>query len=245
MRGAVLATAILVTVFLTVPLAQFGAVKANPEYFFCSPAIGIVSPSFGKIYQETSIPIKVDVLTWGTNRRYVDIYYSLDGGSNITLGITTYEGSTSISGTGTLVNLTDGYHTVEAYSTDTQGRILSDSIRFRVDATAPKITNLSVNNTDSGDRLLSFTVDEEASWVGYSLDNQANLTITGDVVLRDLSFGSHNVTVYAEDSAGNIGASETLFLTIEPFPTTLIIASVITVAVISVGLLIYFKKRKH
>ena len=33
--------------------------------------------------------------------------------------------------------------------------------------------------------------------------------------------------------------------TLEPFPTTLVIASVITVAVISVGLLVYFKKRKH
>jgi nitrous oxidase accessory protein len=33
--------------------------------------------------------------------------------------------------------------------------------------------------------------------------------------------------------------------TLEPFPTTLVIASVITVAVISVGLLLYFKKRKH
>jgi hypothetical protein len=226
------------------PLAQFGAVEAN-TYFFCSPAIGIVSPSPGNPYQETSIPIKVDVLTWGTNRRYVDIYYSLDGGSNITLDITTYEGGTSISGTGTLVNLTDGYHTMEAYSTDTQGRILSDSITFRVDATAPKISNLSVNNTDSGERILSFSVDSEASWVGYSLDNQANVTVAGDVVLGDLSFGSHNVTVYAEDSAGNMGASETLFFTIEPFPTTLIIATVITIAVVGIVLLLYFKKRKH
>jgi len=31
----------------------------------------------------------------------------------------------------------------------------------------------------------------------------------------------------------------------EPFPTTLIVASVITVAVVAIGLLIYFKKRKH
>ena len=31
----------------------------------------------------------------------------------------------------------------------------------------------------------------------------------------------------------------------EPFPTTLIIASIITVAVFSIGLLVYFKKRKR
>ena len=51
---------------------------------------------------------------------------------------------------------------------------------------------------------------------------------------------------YAEDSAGNMGASETLFFTIsespEPFPTTLVVASVITVVVVGIGLLFYFKK---
>ena len=176
------------------------------------------------------------------------IYYSLDGGSNITLDIITYEGSTSISGTGTIVNLTGGYHTIEAYSTDTQGRIISDSTTFLVDDIAPKITNLSVNITDSGDRLLCFTVDAvgaEASWVGYSLDNQANVTVTGDVVLGDLSFGSHNVTVYANDTVGNMGASETLFFTVEPFPIIPVVAGIGITASVGVGLLVYFKKRKQ
>jgi hypothetical protein len=250
-RWAVLATATLATVFLMAALAQFGVVEANPGIppgIFDDPTINIDSPRLyqgGKIYQETSIPIEVDVLPWMSARRFVDIYYSLDGGSNITLGITTYETSTGIFGRGTLDNLTDGYHTLEAYSTDTQGNIISDSITFLVDATAPKITNLSINNTDSGDRLLSFTVDSEARWVGYSLDNQANVTVTGDVVLGDLSFGSHNVTVYAEDAAGNMGASETLFFTVEPFPTIPVVAGIGITASVGVGLLVYFKKRKH
>lgn len=42
------------------------------------------------------------------------------------------------------------------------------------------------------------------------------------------------------DGASNNGTDKT-----EPFPTTLIIASVITVAVVSIGLLVYFKKCKH
>ena len=182
-----------------------------------------------------------------SNRRFVDIYYSLDGGSNITLVITTYETSTGIFGKGTLDNLTDCYHTMKAYSHDTQGNIISDSITFLVDATATKITNLSVNNTDSGDRLLSFTVDTETSWVGYSLDNQANVTIIDEVVLKDLLVGSHNVTVYAEDAAGNMGASETIYFTIaEPFPTSLVMASSVTVAavVIVLSVLLYRIKRR-
>ncbi len=250
MRWAVLATAILVTVCLMVSFPQFGAVKANPGPFEC-PTIHIDSPRLyqgGKIYREASIPIKVDVHPWWSPRKFVDIYYSLDGGSNITLAITTYETSTAISGIGTLDNLTDGYHTVEAYSTDTQGNTISDSISFLVDATPPKITDLSVNITDSSDRLLYFTVDAvdaEASWVGYSLDKKANVTVTGDVVLGDLPFGSHNVTVYANDTVGNMGASETLFFTVEPFPIIPVVAGIGTTASVGIGLLVYFKKRKR
>ncbi|MCW4007225.1 MAG: hypothetical protein NWF09_00835 [Candidatus Bathyarchaeota archaeon] len=213
--------------------------------FFNAPRIGKVSPRPGKIYPGINVPIKVDVLTWGSNIRFVDIYYSLDGGSNITLSTITYESSTSISGIGTLVNLTDGYHTLEAYSTDVQGNIISDSITFLVNATAPKITNPSISITDSGYRLLSFTVDTEASWVGYSLDNQANVTITGDIILGDLPFGPHNVTIYANDTAGNMGASETLFFTVAPFPIIPVIVGIGATACVGVVMLRYFKKHKR
>jgi hypothetical protein len=114
-----------------------------------------------------------------------------------------------------------------------------------VDTTPPKISNLTVNSRDSVDRLLSFAVDEEARWVGYSLDNQSNVTVIDDAVLGGLPFGSHNVTVYAEDAVGNIGASETLFFTVEPFPMTLVIVTLITVVIVSSGLLFYFKKRTY
>ena len=241
------ATVILVTVFLTVTLVQFGAVEANPGILFNpEPSINIVSPNGVKICLETSIPIEVIVYPWGSNRKFVDIYYSLDGGSNTTLSITTYENSTNIRGLGTLANLTDGYHTLEAYSTDTQGNTISDLVIFLVDTVAPEIANLSVNNTDSGDRLLSFTVDTAIRWVGYSLDNQDNVTVYADyAVLGDLPFGSHNVTVYAADKAGNVGTSETLFFTVEPFPTIPVVAGIGTIASVGVVLLAYFKKRKH
>jgi len=249
------ATAVLVTVFLMATFAQRGVAEADIPFddpgisdgSLYDPDVNIDSPSLypEEIYQETSIPIEVGVFPRYTSRKFVDIYYSLDGGPNITLSINTYETSSGIFGKGTLDNLTDGYHTVEAYSTDTQGNIISDSVTFRVDATAPKIANLSVKNTDSGDRLLSFNVDETARWVGYSLDNQANVTVTGDVVLGDLPFGSHNVTVYANDTAGNMGASETFFFTVEPFPTIPVLAGIGITASVGVGLVVYFKKRKH
>ena len=57
---------------------------------------------------------------------------------------------------------------------------------------------------------LTFTVNETTSWIGYSLDGQANVTITGNTNLAGLSLGPHSVVVYANDTAGNMGSSETV-----------------------------------
>jgi hypothetical protein len=84
----------------------------------------------------------------------------------------------------------------------------------------------------------------------YSLDGLDNVTVAGNTTLAGLSIGEHNVTVFATDEVENTGASETVFFTIaepaEPFPTTMLIAPIASVAVASaLGMLVYFKKRKH
>jgi nitrous oxidase accessory protein NosD len=94
---------------------------------------------------------------------------------------------------------------------------------------------------------LLFTVDKQVNWMGYSLDGQDNVTVTGNSTITELTSCLHNVTVYAKDTYGNEGTSETVFFTVEvpePFPTTLIIAAVVTLAGIGTGLLVYFKKRR-
>jgi hypothetical protein len=103
-------------------------------------------------------------------------------------------------------------------------------------------------NYTSGNVSLAFTINKPTTWTGYSLDGQDNLTISGNTTLSELSNGLHNVTVYAEDSFENTGASEPISFNVElpePFPTLLVVASVITVAVIGAGLLFYFKKRRR
>jgi hypothetical protein len=110
---------------------------------------------------------------------------------------------------------------------------------------------------------------ETISWLNYSLDGQNAIPMTlivpsdltppyyvyGNDVLTGLSDGIHNFTIYGETAisglTGNFNATisfrvdtSTTPIT-EPFSTTLIIASVIIVAVVGVGLLVYFKKRKH
>jgi hypothetical protein len=96
---------------------------------------------------------------------------------------------------------------------------------------------------------LVFTVDKPITWIGYSINGQDNITVTGNTTIAGLSNGLHNITVYAKDEFGNMGASETIAFTIavpEPFPASLVItASVASIAVVGVVLLVYFKKRKR
>lgn len=92
---------------------------------------------------------------------------------------------------------------------------------------------------------LTFTVNELTSWIGYSLDGEANVTLTGNTTLTGLSYGSHRLTVYANDTAGNTGTSETInFSIIEPFPTTWVVTAIAIIAIGGVAFLVYFRKIK-
>jgi hypothetical protein len=113
------------------------------------------------------------------------------------------------------------------------------------DVSPPLVSVSSPKNKtyDTGDVVLTFTVNEPASWIRYSLDGQDNVTITANITLSGLSKGAHNLAVYAKDFAGNIGASEIIhFSIIDRFPIEWVVASAVTVAAVSVGLLVYFKK---
>jgi hypothetical protein len=93
---------------------------------------------------------------------------------------------------------------------------------------------------------LVFTVNKPVVWMGYSLDCKQNVTVTGNTTLTGLSSGLYNVTVYANDTYGNMGASETIDFTIqEPFPVVPVAAASVAVVVVGAGLLVYFKKRRR
>jgi len=113
----------------------------------------------------------------------------------------------------------------------------------------PKITVHSPVNQlyNESSVSLNFTVNKPTKWTGYSLDGSENVTVIGNATLVGLSAGLHNVTVYAKDEFGNTGASDTVVFSVEvPFPVVPVAAaSAASVALIGVGLLVYFKKRKH
>jgi N-acetylneuraminic acid mutarotase len=119
------------------------------------------------------------------------------------------------------------------------------------DGTAPEIAVVFPENRTyySVDVALNFTVNEQVSSMRYELDGETAVEVSGNTTLNGLAYGAHNLTIYAVDVAGNTGASDTICFTIaesEPFPTELAItASGAFVAVVVVGLLVYFRKRKR
>ena len=123
----------------------------------------------------------------------------------------------------------------------------SSSVVSTVDLTSPTISVLSVENRTYyvSDVPLTVVADEVLSRLAYSLDGHENVTVTGNTTLTNLTVGEHNLMVYATDLAGNTIAAKTIFTITEPFATSLVIGSVITVVVVGVGSLVYFKKRKH
>jgi hypothetical protein len=113
----------------------------------------------------------------------------------------------------------------------------------------PLISVLSLENKTytTSEIPLTFTVNRVVSLIKYSLDGEENVTIIGNTTLTRLPNGQHNITVYATAETGNTETSETVYFTIaepESFPTLGIAAAGASATLISVGLMVYFKKRQ-
>jgi hypothetical protein len=230
-------TALALTLILTLLLSAVAGTKlvnqaeANPSYGFES-IIRIESPE-NKTYSTNNITLSI------TNDAGIGTYIVDGVYSNNYFWVTENRS----------LNLSDGSHTIIA----TAFSLGSTCVTFTIDTTPPKVSVSSPENKtyESFDVPLNFTMSEPVSLITYSLDGQDNVTVDGNTTLTSLSPGTYNVTVYAQDLVGNVGASETIDFNIteepelEPFPTMLVVATVASLAVIGIGLLVYFKKRNH
>jgi parallel beta-helix repeat protein len=196
------------------------------------PTISILSPE-NKTYAGKDV-----LLTFTVNETTSWMGYSLDGQMNETIG-----------GNITLNGLPYGIHTVTVYANDTAGNMDSSSIvYFTIDTIPPNINIQSPENKTYTTSSVSLSVafDEAISWIGYSLDGQVNITITGNTTVSGLSNGLHSLIVYANDTAGNTGGSEMIFFTVETpreeaFPIW-VLAVIVAIAVVGAALLVYFTK---
>jgi hypothetical protein len=240
------------------------------------PEISIFSPENNTIYASNNVNLTLKVTTTSKNTIAItDIYYEADwqeGKTSVYHLNNGIRGSgnyliykTEVSKTLNLNGIPDGNHNIRivAAAQGEYGVLItfqliyfeisgSSSVSFTVDTTPPSVSVSSLeNNTQyAPDVALNFTVNEAVTQIKYSLDGQENVTINGNTTLPQLSYGAHNVIVYATDVAGNTGASETIYFSVaeetKPFPTELAITAFgASVAVVGVGLLVYFKRRKR
>ncbi len=211
------------------------------------------------------------------------ITYMLDGQTkgNVNGVVTAKEGERFVgffdflnySATLNLSGLADGWHTLTVAATGTSpynpteggmgsinGEVYgSDSIQFLYDVAVPTVAVIiQQNQTYKTDVVpLNFVLSEEAAWIGYSLDEHALVTVAGNTTLVGLSEGPHSLKVYANDTVGRRGSSETVFFVVEqeteevvtnqpesePFQWLLVVA--VSVAVVAVAAVVYVKKRRR
>jgi len=95
------------------------------------------------------------------------------------------------------------------------------------DVTPPTIGILSPESRtyNARDVQLIFTVNEPTQWMGYTLDGQNNLTISGNATIMNLPDGPHTIRVYANDTAGNTGISSAVQFSVEATPPAIQILS--------------------
>jgi len=194
------------------------------------PELRVLSPE-NKTYTDNTVPLVLTV-----NRPTHWIGYSLDNRANVTV-----TGDTELSG------LAEGEHSIKVSVNDTFGNVVSSStVYFSVDTLPPRVVILSPENKTYGESDIqsTFTVDEPVSWMGYSLDGEDNVTITGNITLAVLTDGFHSLKIYATDLVGHTGVSETVHFNIAPFPTVLVVAVAVTITIaVATGYLL-IKRRK-
>ena len=111
-----------------------------------------------------------------------------------------------------------------------------------VDRTVPTVAVILPQSKtyDTSNVLLVFVVNDPPSWMAYSMDGQGNVTIDGNITIEGVSNGTHYVTVYSRDFAGNTGASDTVYFSVNIPGTPFVYWVLLVVAIVAVVLLSAF-----
>ncbi|MCJ7430936.1 right-handed parallel beta-helix repeat-containing protein [Candidatus Bathyarchaeota archaeon] len=183
---------------------------------WASPDIAVlnVTPSKLNVRQGVLIHVNITVMNQGNKIEGFNLtayanttslqtqYFTLVSSNSTTF---TYAWNTS--------GFLEGHYTISAYASPVEGETdTADNLKVdgavKIDMTPPTIVILSPQNkTYYSDSIpLTFIIDEPTSWIGYSLDNQPNITISGNTVVN-VENGLHQIVVYTNDTAGNMGSS--------------------------------------
>ena len=135
----------------------------------------------------------------------------------------------------------------------------SDTIRLNFTVTIPDswdsywLTAMPV----IGDFDVDVYLDGNLKYTEWMAGSPGILTYNYSIVLDDLTGGEHSARIlitartFFQPKLANNGREylrdfyETRNFTIQPFPVTLVTGVIVAVAIIGIGSLVYFKKRKH
>jgi hypothetical protein len=223
---------------------------ANPyPYTNCDSSfvtVSIVSPE-NRTYNTNVIQLTI---TAGAYPGVWYVGYSLDGKPSKEFAPEKWDGHT-FNESIWLYPLSQGSHSiiVEASTPVAPNDVLNDyaEVHFTIaretvppDSAAPEITILSPQNRTYYETSipLEFSVNEPNCSITYKFDSRAPIVISKNTTLTGFYYGSHNVTIYATDIAGNTGAQTVIFTlakTEEPTPLPELSPAALPIAVSTIA----------
>ncbi len=168
-----------------------------------APNITVQFPINGTFYNANAIWFNITLDETGNWSGF-----SLDGAANVTMQ--------NNSGNWNYLNssMTDGLHTVKFYANDSAGNmnVSTPLVYFTVDTQLPTIYMQSPQNITYLNKTIDLNVsaNEPISVWKYSINGTANVTFTPNTTIT-VSAGANNITVYANDSAGNMNSTIAYF----------------------------------
>ncbi|VVB80271.1 Uncharacterised protein [uncultured archaeon] len=183
-----------------------------------APSITVTSPTNGGVYNQVDI-----LFSFISNENLSAGWYHLNStGFNYSMGNTS-----PTNWNATFTGVSGQAYSIVFYGNDSSGNLgVSSAVVFSIntgagDLISPVVTINSIANASykslSG-VALNVSVNENVSWVKYSLNGSANISLTNTTLLNwnatlpDLAQESTNsLVVYANDSSGNIGSSSIIF----------------------------------
>jgi N-acetylneuraminic acid mutarotase len=83
---------------------------------------------------------------------------------------------------------------------------------------SPENRTYATNNVS-----LILNVNKPTNWIGYSLDEKENITISGDTVFTMLPEGQHRLFVYVNDTFGNAVSSSAIYFYVDTLSPNILI----------------------
>jgi hypothetical protein len=201
---------------------QFVSLTIGNPYYDVAPVLRILFPYTSSVccYSNVSVPLKIGMLLLNNSveEDYTpQICYSLDNGNNITLTnltkgeswakVSWLQSTVSFTASSTLYNLSEGNHTLCAYSVS-GGKQLSAKVTFKIDSNykEPELTLISPTKSvyTSSEVQLIFSTNKAYKNARYTLDYHLDterthyISIDGNTTLTNLTDGLHKIILFAD-----------------------------------------------